>query len=100
MREETYQYLNELQEKVRAERNALHHKIFVESHPNIIPGEHEKNRKELKRYRRFHENGFDSSKAIEKMVKLDFVIDDLESILWRHCEESKEKFKDYKLIKK
>ena len=87
MHEATKKRLLKLQSKVQKERDDLHYKIFVESHPNLVEGDHEKNREEIARYFEFQKSGFDTSEAIEEMVKLDGVISDLESMLWRYKEE-------------
>ncbi|HBI17168.1 MAG TPA: hypothetical protein DDY52_03400 [Candidatus Moranbacteria bacterium] len=100
MQEETIKYLSDLQIKVQKERDELHKNIFIDSHPILIPGDYEQHRREIKRYQKFHEGGFNSSKAIERMVKLDFVIGDLESILWRNKENKKEDKINFLKIKK
>lgn len=88
MHDGTIARLQRLRDDIKREREELHCMIFVESHPNLIEGRHEHNRKEIKRYFRLQESGFDTSKAIDKMVKLDGIISDLGTMLWRYENKS------------
>ena len=85
----TYEYLSKLIDQVKKDKQVLHDKIFIHSHPNLVPGDYAANRKELERYRKFHESGFDSSEAIKEMCKLDTVVSDLSIILFRFDNNNK-----------
>lgn len=89
MHKETYKRLDILKTQIEKERQELHTKIFEESHPNLLPGDHAHNRREVARYLKFHESGFDSEKAINELVVLDRIIEDIAWILY--IEEVKKK---------
>jgi hypothetical protein len=82
MRKETTQKIEKLNEKIILEREELYNKIFVESHPNIVEGDNEHNIKELSRYQKFHEQGFDAQNAIEDLCVLDGIIEDLNHLIY------------------